>query len=461
MKTFFQKSIAGLGLLALLVTSGAGCGGPTKAELEASKPVKLTIWRVFDTDDSLSAAMKAYQAIHKNVSFEYRTLRYDEYESELLHAFAEGTGPDIFSLNSNWLGEYESLALPLPKSLSIPYTEIRGTIKKETVVTIKEEPTITQRQLKSDYIDVIADMVIRPYKPNPKLEAEDRIWGLPLAVDTLALFYNKELLNSAGIAEPPKTWTQFQEDVAKLTTIGPNDTIVQSGAAIGSSENVERAFDILSLLMMQNGTVMTDDNGNPKFATELEDGSVPGLDATRFYSDFANPLKSVYAWNADQPSSFEAFTSGKTAMFLGYSYHIPLIRTQAPKLDFGIAAVPQISEGRTVNYANFWIETVAKATKNSNWAWDFIQFAAEADQAKGYLEVTNKPTALRSLISEQLQDEDLAVFASQLLTAKSWYKGNDASVAETAFLELIDGTIAGGELETLIRTAQSKVNQTM
>ncbi len=457
--SFFQKSIAVLGLAALLVTSG--CGGPTKAELEAAKPVKLTIWRVFDTSESFDATMAAYQALHKNVSFEYRTLRYDEYESELLHAFAEGKGPDIFSLNSNWIGEYESLALPLPKSLSIPYTETRGTIKKETIVTIKEEPTITQRQLKTDYIDAVADMVIRPYQPNPKLEAEDRIWGLPLSVDTLALFYNKDLLNAAGIAEPPKTWTTFQEDVAKLTTIGPNDTIVQSGAAIGSSTNVERAFDILSLLMMQNGTKMTDDNGNPKFASQLEDKSVPGADATRFYSDFANPLKSVYTWNADQPSSFEAFTSGKTAMFLGYSYHISLIKTQAPKLDFGIAVAPQISAGRTVNYANFWIETVSKATKSSNWAWDFIQFAAKAEQAKTYLDVTKKPTALRSLITEQLQDEDLSIFATQLLTAKSWYKGDDASVAETAILELIDGTIAGEELEVIIRNAQSKVDQTM
>jgi multiple sugar transport system substrate-binding protein len=456
-----SRLLAIFAILALLVTTGQGCGGPSAAELEATKPVKLVIWRVFDEDDTFREILTAYRELHKNVSFEYRTLRYDEYEEELLHALAEGTGPDIFSIHNTWLGEYEPLILPLPKTLTIPYTEVRGTIKKETVVTLKEEPSLSLRQLKSDFVDAVSGDVVRPYQPNPKIEAEERIFGIPLSVDTLALFYNKDLLNAAGIAEAPKTWTQFQDDVAKLTTISQNDVITQSGAAIGTSRNVERAFDILSLLMMQNGTPMTDDLGRATFAGELEDNTLPGADAVRFYSDFANPLKAVYTWNAGQPSSFDAFTSGKTAMFLGYSYHVPLIRARSPKLNFGIAPVPQISEGRTVNYANYWVETVSKATESEDWAWDFVQFAADPDRVGSYLTAAGKPTALRALINTQLESEDLGVFVSQVLTAKSWYKGDDASVAEAALLDLIDATLQGGELEKIIRDAQNKVNQTL
>lgn len=457
----FKKAVSFLGLAALLVTTGAGCGGPSAAETAANDPVTLTIWRVFDTDDTLNAAMKAYQEIHKNVSFEYRTLRFEEYQDELLRAFAEGTGPDIFSIHNTWIGEYEPLILPLPTTLTIPYSEVRGTLKKETVVTLREEPSITQRQLRADYVDAVAADVIRSYQPNAREEAVDRIFGLPLSVDTLALFYNTDLFNTAGIAEPPKTWTQFQEDVAKLTTVGPNNAVVQSGAAIGGSRNVERSFDVLSLLMMQNGTEMTDARGSATFASEADDGSIPGADAVRFYAEFASPLKDVYTWNAEQPGSFDAFTSGKTAMFLGYSYHLPLIRARAPKLNFAVSAVPQIADGRTVNYANYWVETVAKSTPSANWAWDFIQFAADADQVGSYLEAANKPTALRSLINAQIEDDDLSVFAGQLLTSKSWYLGGDAAAAETAFLDLIDATIAGNELERSIREAQNKVNQSL
>ena len=457
--TFYKKSVAALGLAALLVTSG--CGGPSAAELAANKPVKLVIWRVFDDPSSLDAIQSAYRAIHKNVSFEYRALRYEEYEDALLHAFAEGTGPDIYSIPNTWIGEYESLISPLPKTLTIPYTEIRGTIKKETIITLKEEPALTERELKANFVDVVDADVVRSYKPNANKEAERRIFGLPLAMDTLALYYNKDLFNAAGIAEPPTSWTDFQNDVTKLTTVGPNDAIVQSGAAIGGSRNVERAFDILSALMMQNGTKMTDDAGNPTFANRLPDDSVPGADAVRFYADFANPLKAVYAWNKDQPGSFEAFASGKTAMFLGYAYHNPLIKQKSPKLSYGIAPLPQISSGRVVNMANYWVETVSKSTKNATWAWDFVQFETKADNAAKFLKATGKPTALRSLINEELTDENLAVFAGQLLTAKSWYQGKDAAAAETAFLDLIDQTVAGGDANKLIKDAVNKVSQTL
>lgn len=463
MKNFkkLHAPFAAFAVFAMLVTTGAGCGGPSEAELAANDPVTITIWRVFDDDSTFTETMNAYREIHKNVSFDYRTLRYEEYQDELLRALAEGNGPDVFSINNGWIGQYESLILPLPKTLSIPYTEIRGTIKKETVVTLKEEPAMTVRELETNFVDAVADDVVRDYQPNPKQEAEKRIFGIPLSVDTLALFYNKDLFNAASIAEAPKTWTEFQEDVTKLTTIGADDAIVQSGAAIGTSRNVERAFDVLSLLMMQNGTVMADSRGAATFGNELDDNSLPGADAVRFYTEFANPLKSVYAWNDAQPSSFDAFTSGKAAMFLGYSYHVPLIRARSPKLSFGVAPVPQISSGRTVNYANYWVETVSKSTKNPNWAWDFVQFASEAEQVDTYLAAAGKPTALRSLINAQLQDDDLSTFAGQLFTAKSWYLGNDAAVAESAFLELIDATIKGGELERLIRDAQNKVNQTL
>ncbi|NBS41329.1 extracellular solute-binding protein, partial [bacterium] len=189
----FKRSLALFALVAVVFTSG--CGGPTAAETAANAPVKLTIWRVFDDGSTMKDVMTAYTAIHKNVTFNYREVRLEDYQNELLHAFAEGTGPDVFSLHNDWIGGYESLILPMPASLTIPYTETRGTIKKETVITLKEEPTITTRQLKTDFVDAVAGDVIRAYQPNPKKEAEDRIFALPLSVDTLALYYNKDWFN--------------------------------------------------------------------------------------------------------------------------------------------------------------------------------------------------------------------------------------------------------------------------
>ena len=446
-------------LLFSLIVMGQGCGKP--AAESANKPITLTIWRTFENEDVLRDLMTAYSTLHPNVSFDYRQKRSDEYKQSLLRAFAEGTGPDIFSIHNSWIGEYESLMAPMPKTLKIPYTETKGTIKKEKVTTIRNEPTITLRQLKSEFVDVVTDDVVRSYQATTNDEAQDRIFALPLSVDTLALFYNKDLLNAAGIAEPPKTWDEFMADAIKMSSVGTGDEIVQSGAAMGASRNVERAVDILSLLMLQTGTRMTDDRGRAAFSQAIEDRSLPGAEAIRFYTNFASPLPQAYSWNASQPSSFEAFASGKAAFFFGYSYHTPLIRNRAPKLRFGITQAPQTTGGKVVNYANYWVEGVSKASKNQTWAWDFVQFAAKPEQAKKYLDVAGKPPARRAMIGAQLENENLAPFASQVLTAKSWYHGNDAGVMEQALLDAIDSVLSGIETENALRIAENKVNQTL
>jgi len=447
-------------LVFALVVVGSGCGGPSAAERAANSPVTLTVWRVFDDSDTFSSLMSSYSAIHPNVSFSYRELRYDEFEDELIRAFAEGTGPDIFSVHNTWIGEYESLISPMPDSVSIPYCETRGTIKKETVCTIQEEPTISQRTLKNDYVDVVAEDVIRSYRASEKDESEDRIFGLPLGVDTLALYFNRDLLNAAGIPETPGTWEEFQEQVATLTSIGSDDEIKQSGAAMGSSHNVERSFDILSILMMQNGTQMTDSRNRATFGGDV-DGVFYGGQAVKFYTDFANPLKQVYTWNEDMDDSFDVFVNGGTAFFFGYSYHYDLIMASNEKMNLGIAPLPQIDDGKTVNYANYWIETVAKSSDDDEWAWDFIEFAVSEDRVDSHLSAANKPTALRSLINDQLEDDILSIFSSQTLTSESWYRGDDAAIAEEAFLDLIDAFLAGDDQEAALKDAQNKVNQTL
>lgn len=445
-------------VIASLLLSGAGCGGPSQASIDANTPVTLKIWRVFDDQSTFGPIMDAYRKIHPNVSFDYRTLREDEYQDTLIHAFATGEGPDILSLHNDWIGQYTDLIVPMPASVAIPYCTTTGTIKKETTCTTKTTPTISQRDLKNDFVDVVAHDVIRNYQANPNQAATPQIMGLPMALDTLALYYNRDLLNAAGIATPPTSWDEFQTDVKKLTLVDANGNIVQSGAAIGSSTNVERASDILSVLMMQNGTVMGDAY-HAGFAAPLENGTYPATDALRFYTDFANPVKEVYTWNAAQPDSFEAFTSGKTAFFFGYAYDLPLIKARAPKLNLAITPLPQIAGGRTVNFANYWVESVAKSSKNQKWAWDFLQFATSAEQVQSYLDATQKPTARRALINAQVNSDTINVFAGEVLTADSWYLGNDASIVDTAFASMIDGALAGQPLQPLVDDAQSKLNQ--
>jgi multiple sugar transport system substrate-binding protein len=460
-----KKFLAIFLLFSFLITAGPICKGTSQAVQEAMRPVNLTYWRVFDDQDAFDEIITAYRVIHPNVSITYRKLRVEEYEQELLNALAEDRGPDLFSIPNTWVKEYEAKILPMPKSTTLPYQVTTGTIKKETIVELRTTPTLSLRALKTDFMDQVAKDVVLSYEAQAEQPAEDRIYGLPLYLDTLALFYNRDILNASGIPEPPQNWTEFQQDVKKIAKIDKQGNILQAGAALGTATNVERASDILSLLMMQNGTAMTDDAGNATFASMPPGASLPnppGEDALGFYTDFASPYKEVYTWNDRMPGSLEAFSTGRAAFFLGYSYHIPQIRNLAPKLNFSIAKIPQIEGNQETNFANYWVETVSQKTKYPNEAWDFIQFAAKAENAGKYLAKTKKPTALRSLVASQVEDIDLSVFASQILTAKSWYHGLDETAMEKIFSDMIDQSVAGTQtLKEAINLAQGRVNQTI
>lgn len=454
-------------LASVLLTTGAGCfGGSTSPS--ASEKVTLEVWGVFDEDDAWKEIIDGYTTVHPNVNIEYTKLRFEEYRDDLVRAIAEGKGPDIFAVHNDWLGEFATLLEPMPEAVTVAYAETQGTVRKETVLVTRSESTMSMKTLKAEFIPAVIDDVVMSFQETEKSDPVDMIYALPMGVDTLGLFYNQDMLNAAGIPQPPATWSDFQEAVKIMTKLDTKGSVVQAGVGLGTSENVERAADILSVLMMQNGAQMVDERGRVAFH-DIPAGTPrdvnPGLDAVRFYTDFANPTKEVYSWNAAQSSSLEAFVNGKAAMFLGYSYHLPIIRTLAPKLNVGVAALPQISiadDVRQINIANYWAQGVSRDSEESDYAWSFILYATDAENVSSYLAEAGKPTALRDLISGQLEDENLGVFAAQLLTAQTWYRGTDIDATEAAMNQLIDDILAGTyeDPQEAIDTAAKVVGQT-
>jgi ABC-type glycerol-3-phosphate transport system substrate-binding protein len=454
-------------IVASLSFLGLGCRGESAAVQQASKPFVLKFWSVFDDEDAYAEVFAAYRQIHPNIVIEYRKFTFDEYQGALLNAIAENRGPDVMAIHNTWFGAWQPRLLPVPAVLSVPYREIQGTIRKEAVTVIRQTPGITLRQLANDYIDAVSgDVVLPTEQTDPRAPLVPRIYGLPLYSDTLALYYNRDLLNNAGVAQPAAFWKEFQEQVKRLTKLDETGAILQSGAALGTADNVERSADILSLLMLQNGAKMVDENGKAafeKFVPELGTRQYPpGAEALIFYSDFANPAKEVYSWNDKMPNSLDAFASGKTAYFFGYSYHLATIRQRNPKLNFGIAPFPQIEGNSPVNFANYFALGVSNKTEHPDESWDFVQFLTKVDNAQKYLAATRKPTALRSLVNAQLDDLDLSTFAAELPTAKSWYHGIDAAATESAFEEMIRQMLADQADPTRIaEIGATKVNQTI
>ncbi|RLC38591.1 hypothetical protein DRH27_01890 [Candidatus Falkowbacteria bacterium] len=432
------------------------------------RKITLNYWRVWDDSDDFKEIIDKYQRLHPNIKIEYRKLRYDEYENELLEAFATDRGPDILSIHNTWTKSYQERGLlePMPAEITMVFPQIKGNLKKEVVYNKQTTKSLSLNTIKNGFADVVYQDAVIDTKDDEAETVKKEVYGLPLSIDTLVLYYNKDLFNNAGISNPPVYWDkEFQQDVKKLTKQNNKGQIVQSGTALGGSGNIERSTDILSILMMQNGTVMMEDNHvkfhqNPESANNKSYN--PGLDALRFYTDFSNPAKEVYSWNNSLENSLELFIQGKLAMMFGYSYMLEQIQARAPKLNFSITGLPQIEGNPQRNFANYWVEAVSRKSEAPEEAWDFIQFMIKKDQVRSYLEKTKKPTALRSLVDEQIEDEDVSVFAQQVLTAESWYQGHDSSAAEAIIKEMVDDAIQGqNTLENIISLAAKKVEQTI
>ncbi len=471
-------------LFVIILTSGWGCKGVDNKALPYIKPITLNYWRVWDGPDDFSDIINSYQNRHPFVKINYRKLRYNEYEQELIEAFATDRGPDIFSIHNTWTKKYQSKGLisPMPSKITMAYPVVKGKIKKEVVYELHNSKIISDKNLKNDFIDTIYNDVTISSKNSKTNKTENKIYGLPLSVDTLVMYYNKDLFNNAGITAPPAFWNrEFQQDVKKLTKQNNKGEIIQSGVALGGGKNIERSTDILSVLMMQNGTTMMEGD-IVKFhqtpSTFKDKNYSPGLEALRFYTDFSNPAKEVYSWNNSLNNSLDLFIQGKLAMMFGYSYMLPEIKARSPKLNFEIAPLPQIEgNNQSANFANYWVEAVSKkiltnpdnlkkgktyTNQKLNTAWDFVLYAAKEKNVQSYLNKTKKPTALRSLIDKQKKDSELSEFADQLLTAKSWYKGKDANVAEKIIKDMIDSAIKGKDsLEGIISLGAKKVQQTI
>ncbi|PIT86151.1 MAG: hypothetical protein COU33_04755 [Candidatus Magasanikbacteria bacterium CG10_big_fil_rev_8_21_14_0_10_43_6] len=426
MLKYFPRIVA-ITLLLLLV--GLGCKGPSAAEEAAIRPTVLNYWTVFNDVATLRQFADEYTASKPYLTINIRQVRYEEFDKLFVNALADDIGPDIISVHTRWLRKYQPRLAAMPSSVSAADVFIKGEYTQELVIDRKQNAMPSLNTVKSSYIATVADDVA----------IGGQMYGLPLSVDTLALYYNKDLLDRAGIATPPATWEEFLEAVSKSTQFREDGTIVQSGVALGTGNNIDNAPDILALLMMQKGVEVTR-GASVLFDTSIEQlrGTHPTLEALRFYTDFARPNKEVYSWNATKDDALNAFVRGQSVFYVGYAFDQTRIRTRAPQMNLAIIPMPQLDPSRPVNVANYWVEGVVGKSKEKDLAWDFIRFITSPANTKIYADKMRQPSPYRSHVAEYAEDPLLSPFANQILTAKNWYRGRNVDVAEGALSSLIE-----------------------
>ncbi len=440
---------ASLLLLTVFTLAGLGCKQPFTAA-----KVTLEWWGTTTQPVGVSALIADYHAIHPNISVTYRVVRPEEFDQTLLRALAAGTGPDIITLPNTSLRAWQDYLSPLPGTLTLPFLELTGVIKKEPTASLKTVPTMTLSAIQDLFVDTVPQDVV----------IDGQVYGFPLNLDSLLMFYNRDLLNAAGYATPPATWTDFKNAVQKITRIDKQGHLLQSGAALGEAGNVPYAADILGALMLQNGTQMITGT-RASFDQPITVGGVsyaPGVDAVRFYTDFANPSKETYSWSKDEPSAWQAFANGTLGFTFGYWRDYAGLKASSPHVTVGVATFPQIDGTTHPAYlASYAVQAVTKQSQYQSEAWGLLHFMARTEEADKYLTASRQPSAHRQFYQTQLQDPELGTPAKQLLTARSWYRGYNPRVADNALLDLIRRVTTGTDITQALNFAVQQVSQTL
>ncbi len=463
MKRFKKASYFFIAFSCLLSVVGFGCQGLSQSQKQATKPVNLEYWTVYDDVDALQKLINEYQVARPYLKVKLRQLRADEIYPRLLEALAEDRGPDIISVSTRSLGTYLSKLGPMPAS--VPDTIVRvesGTLGQTTTVVPQTQALPNLTSLDNEYVQTIKKDVVRG----------GQIYGLPLSLDTMAIFYNKDLLDRANIAEPPKTWDEFQADVKKITKYDKSTgAIIQSGAALGSGRTVPGSDDLLAILFKQSGVDMVDQGGKVVFnaAPQNNRETTAAMGVLNFYTDFANPTRDTYAWSDSLGAALDNFVAGKAGFFFGYSFNNAAIRARAPQLNFRIMPLLQLSPDHPVNVANYHIQSVLTKSKHQDAAWGLINFLTHSPATKEYLDQTGRPTAIRKFISDQQEKEDLKPFVSQLLVADNWYHGNNYEAAQRALNDMLsdwlqtppDPNYATAWRQDILNRAAERINQTL
>lgn len=391
--------IGGIGALAILVglvfTFGLG------QKPAAPEPVSLEMWGFEEGGgDVWEAVITKFREQNPHVSVAYKSFAPASYESMLVNRLAEGKGPDIFLLTNEQLEKQRDKILALPPASS----------------------PLTPGQFSAMFVD----------GASPLVGEDGTLIGTPLFMDSLVLFYNKDMFDAAGFARAPATWDEFTEISRRLTTLAPNGDILRSGAALGSAANITHVMELVSALVLQQGDPIARRDGH----VELGD---PALRAFDFYASFTMPGNPNYSWAASMPESLHAFATESAAMAFGSSGDIARVRAENPHLNFAVAPFPRPAQGNVRTYGSYIFPAVSRATKNVATAWQFALYASSREGASVYLAKTGRPPARRDLIEAIPEGSGTAsVLARSSLIARNW-PVPDEKPARRIFDEAIDG----------------------
>lgn len=365
---------------------------------------ELTFWGLWEDSKTMQVIIDDFQRQNPNIKVNYAKQDIKQYRETLSTRIENGNGPDIFLFHNSWYPMFSKVLLPFPSD------------------------TISADEFLNSFYPVTQKDLVK----------NGAIYGIPMEMDTLSMYVNKDIFSSAGLSYP-KTWNDFIDSSRTLTVKDEEGKIKTAGAAMGTYDNINHAPDILSLLFLQNGVNLED----------IEGSKDRFLGAFNFYTSFATDANNV--WDNTLDPSLLAFSKGNLAMYFGYSWDFFTIKAFNPELNFEITTVPQLPN-QSVNLASYWAAGVSVKSTHQKQALKFVSFLAKKEvEEKMYTEQSKQrafgePYARVDLL-DSLKENPLVY--SILLQAKT--------AESSAFVDSTNDNGLNQELNTYLGNALNSI----
>jgi ABC-type glycerol-3-phosphate transport system substrate-binding protein len=394
-----------------------------------SVQASLTIWGPFSPSD-FGNSITATGLTSQGYSVAYTQTNPATFDTDFTSALAENRGPDLIVVaqNSFW---QEKAKLSL-----IPYTSIN----------------------QADYQNAFTEEGSLFTTPNG-------LYALPLIVDPLVLYSNQDLLDTAAIATPLKYWDEIYSYVDKLTQKDGAGNITQSALALGEAKNIPHAKEILSLLMLQAGTPITEYVNGGLSGALLNTYNLPTLPADAaldFYTQFANPAKPFYSWNRSLTDAETNFISGDSAFYIGFGSEYADLKQKNPNLNISVSPVPQSrASGKNLTFATMYGIAVVKNSPNQQAALAVATALIGQPSVAALSKATGLPPARRDLLSSRPSDAVNTVLYTAALQSRGWIDPN-SDKTRTLFTNLIESVTSGrANISTALSSANNSLNSSI
>ncbi|MBY3240456.1 extracellular solute-binding protein [Rhizobium laguerreae] len=213
------------------------------------------------------------------------------------------------------------------------------------------------------------------------VQYDGKYYGMPWILDTKYLYYNKEILEKAGIKAPPKTWDELAEQAKTIKDKG----LLATPIAWSWSQAEAAICDYTTLVSAYGGDFLKD--GKPAFQTG------GGLDALKYMvSSYSSGLTNPNSKEFLEEDVRKVFENGDAAFALNWTYmynmaNNPKDSKVAGKV--GVLPAPGIAGKSEASAVNGSMGLgITSASQHPDEAWKYITFMTSQATQNAYAKLS-------------------------------------------------------------------------